>query len=247
MGARQPELLPLARWPRCGVLRGHEDRRQSARAPRRQGGVRRGLLRDVQLWRRRQGATQGGVRAGVPALLLRRAQCEPGWADALLPGLGAGRARRHLLVEHPREGRAGGARGDDRGLDERGHAHRSRRHQPPGAREVPHRRRGHILRVLLRARECLVPRTGEHEAAAAGEGPRRTDGLRQVLAERRHPVLDQPRLRGARRGLSRQHGLRPGLPGQAQGSVGRGGHRGRLCGRDVSGEEGPRGPGAAGH
>ena len=46
-------------------------------------------------------------------------------------------------------------------------------------------------------------------AAAAGADARRADRRHVGRARRRSAVLDQPRLRGARRQLQRQHRLRP--------------------------------------
>jgi len=62
--------------------------------------------------------------------------------------------------------------------------------------------------------------------------PRRPDRHGQQHAQAGHPVLDQPRLRGAGRELWRQQRLRAGLPRRAQGPVGRrrrGGLRGRRA------------------
>ena len=67
-------------------------------------------------------------------------------------------------------------------------------------------------------------------AAADRDRPRRPDRHGDQHAEAGDPVLDQPRLRRARRELRRQHRLRPRLPRPAQGPVGRHRRRG-LRGR----------------
>ena len=61
---------------------------------------------------------------------------------------------------------------------------------------------------------------GRHHAAAAGADPRRADRGNRSGARRRSAVLDQPRLRRARRQLRRQHRLRPRLPRAPEGQLG---------------------------
>ena len=77
--------------------------------------------------------------------------------------------------------------------------------------------------------------SGGRPASADRALSRRPDRRRVRHARRRHPVLDQQRLRGGRRRLRGQQRLRAGLPAAAPGRVGRGGRGGLRGGRPLRG------------
>ena len=104
-------------------------------------------------------------------------------------------------------------------------------------------RTAHALLYRPTNPEVVGPPRGA--AAAARAEPRRSHLRRPPDPQPRHPVLDQPGLRGRRRQLRRQHRLRPPVPGAAERHVGRR-RRGRLRGRGrAPGRRGHRRPGAA--
>ena len=79
----------------------------------------------------------------------------------------------------------------------------------------PHRARASSTRLQPGLRGAR-----RRDAAAAGQVPRRADRRPLERARPAHPVLDQPRHRGARRELRRQHRLRPRLPPAARTAAG---------------------------
>ena len=127
----------------------------------------------------------------------------------------------------------------ERALDRRSHPVASRRGQ------LPHRRwRRNCARLLLSAAQCVVPGAGHGIAAVAGHEPRGPDRGNQRQPESRHPVLDEPRLRGAGRRLSRQHRIRPGVSRATLRRVGGGRRRGLCRGRAAPRRDRPRRSGA---
>ena len=106
-----------------------------------------------------------------------------------------------------------------------------------GAHRLPQRRRSHRARLLLRAAQPRLRGAGGRAAAARRVQPRRADVDEHEQPEALDPVLDQPRLRRARRELRRQQRLRPRLPRPAQGPVGRGRRRGLRRRRALPGRE----------
>ena len=92
----------------------------------------------------------------------------------------------------------------------------------------------------------FVPIGGE-SAAAHRHQPRRSGGGRRLDPGLRGAVLDQPRLRGRRRELRRQHRLRTRVPPAAQRAMGCGGRGGFDQGRRVPGARGQGRPLAARH
>ena len=113
------------------------------------------------------------------------------------------------------------------------------------ADRFPDGRRGDGARVLLSALFARVRRASGREGAGAGEEPRRAD-----VGRLEHPlafdaILDEPRDWGARRELSRQHGLWPPLPAAARKTVGPRRRRGLRRRRPLAGRESERRPRAA--
>ena len=97
--------------------------------------------------------------------------------------------------------------------------------RPPGDR-VPDGRRSHRARVLLPAGEQGLRRTGRRAAAADRDEPRRSHVGRLRRVRHGDAVLDQPRVRGRRRELRREHRLRAGVSRAAERELGRGRHDG---------------------
>ena len=77
-------------------------------------------------------------------------------------------------------------------------------------------RRAHRARLLYPPQNTDFAAPDGRAAAAARAEPRRPDRRHLDRAEPDHPVLDQPRLRRARRQLRRQHRLRARLPRPAR-------------------------------
>ena len=92
-------------------------------------------------------------------------------------------------------------------------------------RGIPDHRRQDRVRPVLSAAQSRLCRPRRRAAAAAGEVPRRADLGRLEHAQPGHSILDQPRHRGARRELRRQHRLRPRLPRPPAPHLGRGRRR----------------------
>ena len=96
----------------------------------------------------------------------------------------------------------------------------------PSGDRVPDGRRPHRARVLLSAGEQGLRRAGRRAAAADRDEPRRSDVRRLRGVRHGDAVLDQPRVRGRRRELRREHRLRAGVPRAAERELGRGRHDG---------------------
>ena len=91
-----------------------------------------------------------------------------------------------------------------------------RRSRVPEPIKFPTTRRPHRARAALPADQPGGHGAARRAAAAARAEPRRADRGGPPDPQPRHPVLDQPGLRGRRRQLRRQHRLRPGLPRAAR-------------------------------
>ena len=114
----------------------------------------------------------------------------------------------------------------------------------PVSHRLSHRRRRRgRARLPLPAAQSVVPSAGRRVAAAPGHEPRGSDRIDQRHPQSRHPVLDEPRLRGARRRLSRQHRIRPRVSRAALRRVGRGRRRGLRRRRAAPGRDRTRRPG----
>ena len=103
------------------------------------------------------------------------------------------------------------------------------------------------VRPVLSAVQSRCGGARGREAAGRRRGSRRPDrgGIEHILAAQ--PVLDQPRHRGARRELRRQHRLRARISRAALRQLGRGRRRGLHQRREVPGAAGPGRREARGH
>ena len=86
--------------------------------------------------------------------------------------------------------------------------------------EFPTRGRADRPRHLLRPHQPGLPASTGRDTAVAGQEPRRPHIHRLYRAGPVNSILDQPRFRRAGRKLRRQHRLRKGVPGTAQGTLG---------------------------
>ena len=134
----------------------------------------------------------------------------------------AGRVHRRVAFGSPRARRPRPEQGNAPGLASlvRPSGGRPPLRLDPSADRFPDGRRGDGPCVLLSALFARVRRAGGREGSGAGEESRRAD-----VGRLEHPlafdaILDEPRDRGARRELSRQHRLRPPLPAAARKTVG---------------------------
>ena len=98
----------------------------------------------------------------------------------------------------------------------------TRRTVDPATARVPDGRRPH--RASPTSTRPRIPGSGRPRRAAAADRdqPRRSDvGVDAARSRPRDAVLDQPRVRGGRRELRGQHGVRPRVPAAAERHVGR--------------------------
>ena len=126
--------------------------------------------------------------------------------------------------------------------------HRRQHAVPAGSSHLSDRRRNRGRAwLLLSTTERVLPGAGRRIAATHRHEPRGSDRRDVGHPESRYPVLDEPRLRGARRGLSGQHRIRPCLSRASLPRMGRGRCRG-LRGRGLApGRHRPRRSGASRH